>query len=137
MTVDPLRYATTESTKPSSFRAIHIGDSLHHDIMGAAVAGVDSVFITNHGVHRDSFDFDSNVELEENDSVTRTQGDHLPPPPPPQQQQRNLIEKVQRDFNIKQLAQTKQQKLLKTCIDLCEKEEGLRRPTYILEELKW
>eukprot|EP01031_Cornospumella_fuschlensis_P029373 gene29373-35457_t len=32
-------------------RVVHIGDSLHHDIAGARGAGVDSILITDHGVH--------------------------------------------------------------------------------------
>lgn len=33
-------------------RVIHIGDSIHHDIAGAHAAGIESLMITRHGVHR-------------------------------------------------------------------------------------
>ena len=32
-------------------RALMVGDSLHHDILGAAVAGLDSLFVVDSGVH--------------------------------------------------------------------------------------
>ena len=38
------------STRP---RVLHIGDSLHHDIEGAHAAGIDSLLITDHGVHKE------------------------------------------------------------------------------------
>lgn len=34
-------------------RAIHVGDSLEHDIDGAAVARIDSLLVTEHGIHKD------------------------------------------------------------------------------------
>lgn len=36
-------------------RVIHVGDSLHHDIAGARGVGVDSLLITDHGVHSQHF----------------------------------------------------------------------------------
>lgn len=35
-------------------RVAHVGDSLHHDIVGANAAGIASVFVTS-GVHRKDF----------------------------------------------------------------------------------
>ena len=32
-------------------RALMVGDSLHHDILGAAAAGLDSLFVVESGVH--------------------------------------------------------------------------------------
>ena len=32
-------------------RALMVGDSLHHDILGAAAAGLDSIFVVDTGVH--------------------------------------------------------------------------------------
>jgi HAD superfamily hydrolase (TIGR01450 family) len=32
-------------------RVAHVGDSLHHDIAGATAAGIDSIFVTNNGIH--------------------------------------------------------------------------------------
>lgn len=50
---------TTNNNRSSSgmggLRVLHVGDSLHHDIQGAADAGVDSLLITDYGVHKDSF----------------------------------------------------------------------------------
>jgi ribonucleotide monophosphatase NagD (HAD superfamily) len=37
-------------------RVIHVGDSIIHDIKGAHAANIDSLLITSHGVHRDTFD---------------------------------------------------------------------------------
>ena len=34
-------------------RALMVGDSLHHDILGAAAAGLDSLFVVETGVHAD------------------------------------------------------------------------------------
>ena len=34
-------------------RVLHVGDSVHHDIAGAAAAGIDSVLITRFGVHKE------------------------------------------------------------------------------------
>ena len=34
-------------------RALHIGDSIHHDILGAHNINIDSILITEYGVHRD------------------------------------------------------------------------------------
>jgi HAD superfamily hydrolase (TIGR01459 family) len=34
-------------------RCIHVGDSLHHDVSGAAGAGISSLLITRYGVHKD------------------------------------------------------------------------------------
>ena len=31
---------------------VHVGDSLHHDVDGACRAGIDSILVTDHGVHR-------------------------------------------------------------------------------------
>lgn len=36
-------------------RALHVGDSLQHDIDGAFNARIDSLLITDHGIHRDEF----------------------------------------------------------------------------------
>ena len=36
-------------------RAIHVGDSLEHDIAGARAARIDSLLITNAGIHKDDF----------------------------------------------------------------------------------
>lgn len=35
-----------------SRRVAHVGDSLHHDVAGASIAGIESIFITN-GIHND------------------------------------------------------------------------------------
>ena len=37
-------------------RALMVGDSLHHDILGAANAGLDSLFVVESGVHKDLVD---------------------------------------------------------------------------------
>ena len=33
-------------------KAIHVGDSLEHDVHGASNAGLDVIFVTKHGVHK-------------------------------------------------------------------------------------
>ena len=39
-----------ESNRP---RVLHIGDSIHHDIQGATSAGIDSLLVTEYGVHKE------------------------------------------------------------------------------------
>mmetsp|Transcript_29325 Transcript_29325/g.40304 ORF Transcript_29325/g.40304 Transcript_29325/m.40304 type:complete len:299 (+) Transcript_29325:219-1115(+) len=51
--------------KKKRVRVIHVGDSLHHDIAGAAAAGIDSLLITQHGVHREDL-----LEEETNQSIS-------------------------------------------------------------------
>ena len=36
-------------------RALMVGDSLHHDILGATAAGLDSLFVVESGVHAPDF----------------------------------------------------------------------------------
>ncbi len=36
----------------SSVKAVHVGDSLHHDVHGAVNAGLDVIFVSKHGVHK-------------------------------------------------------------------------------------
>ena len=36
----------------SNVKAVHVGDSLHHDVHGAVNAGLDVIFVSKHGVHK-------------------------------------------------------------------------------------
>ena len=42
---------TTTTTTTSTVRVCHVGDSLHHDIIGANNANIDSIFIAMTGIH--------------------------------------------------------------------------------------
>ena len=42
-----------EGRSADDLRVLHVGDSLHHDVLGAVNAGIDSLFITDYGVHKD------------------------------------------------------------------------------------
>ena len=44
--------AVTGRNNNKKLRALHIGDSLCHDVAGATLAGIDSVLVTADGVHR-------------------------------------------------------------------------------------
>lgn len=41
-------------------RAIHVGDSLEHDVAGAHASSIDSLLITRHGIHKDELDEEIN-----------------------------------------------------------------------------
>eukprot|EP01036_Dinobryon_divergens_P031113 gene31113-40460_t len=44
--------SSPSQTRKARPRVIHVGDSLHHDIAGAINTGIDSILVTEHGVHR-------------------------------------------------------------------------------------
>lgn len=99
------------STRP--FRVLHVGDSLHHDILGAHNVGIDSLMITGHGVHREALYAPMRQTLTAagvpEDILASARPDTTPCP---------------------------KQALLSNTIALCD-EEGLSRPTYIIEDFIW
>ena len=48
--------------KQREIRTLHIGDSLLHDIAGAAAANIDSLLVTQHGVHKQALHPDNSSE---------------------------------------------------------------------------
>ena len=50
VTAEIIHRKKVPSTK--KLRVLHIGDSIHHDIVGATNCGIDSVLVTEHGIHR-------------------------------------------------------------------------------------
>mmetsp|Transcript_8867 Transcript_8867/g.26664 ORF Transcript_8867/g.26664 Transcript_8867/m.26664 type:complete len:423 (-) Transcript_8867:104-1372(-) len=56
-------------------RALHVGDSLAHDILGAATAGLDSLFVVETGIHA------SDIDALTSDAVTRLASEEGVPAP--------------------------------------------------------
>ena len=54
-------------------KILAIGDSLDHDIVGASNFGIDNLFITSTGIHKDSFNFD-NIMCEDNKKIFKNLG---------------------------------------------------------------
>ena len=50
-TVQEEQSAAGSDGKP--LKVLHVGDSLHHDVLGAVNADIDSLFIADYGVHKD------------------------------------------------------------------------------------
>jgi HAD superfamily hydrolase (TIGR01459 family) len=101
--------------KEKKFRALHIGDSLHHDIAGAHAADIESLMITKHGVHRVEFYGSGSIDSEVGMGATTI---------------------LRPDTGIVDNSLSSKQILLRKVIDLCGK-EGIQTPDYILEELRW
>jgi HAD superfamily hydrolase (TIGR01459 family) len=114
--------SSTVFNKTRPFRVLHIGDSLHHDIAGAHSAGIDSLMITKHGVHR--------TEL--NEISTNILNQHI------SQSLSNSIDILSSKncYNIPTDTLNARQTLIKAVMELCDSAE-IRRPSYILEELVW
>jgi ribonucleotide monophosphatase NagD (HAD superfamily) len=100
------------TTKP--FRVLHIGDSLHHDILGAHNACVDSCMVTRHGVHKKAL-YATSIHSTEGISES-------------------AYDAICDDYNIK--TPSSKQTILNRVIELCDDEE-IVRPTYIIEDLVW
>jgi hypothetical protein len=71
-------------------RVLHIGDSLSHDIAGAAAAGVDSVLVTADGVHREALTDTRSAQIQSNPDVSWRASLDLDGP----QLEKSLLQKV-------------------------------------------
>lgn len=61
-------YACLRELNLEATRVAHVGDSLHHDIVGANAAGISNVFITG-GIHSGFFDGCAIGELPNRDDL--------------------------------------------------------------------
>lgn len=110
--------------KRQNFRVLHIGDSIHHDIAGAATTkGCDSLMVLKHGVHKDAI-YAQNLGRISTMLRPSDQGDG----------DDTEITAPDDTFNTK--APGIKQQILSKTLQICD-EERISRPTYIIEELKW
>jgi len=83
--------ATNPNPNPyQKLRVLHIGDSLSHDIAGAAAAGVDSVLVTADGVHREALTDTRSAQIQSNPDVSWRASLDLDGP----QLEKSLLQKV-------------------------------------------
>lgn len=113
---------STTSAQVPRYRAIHLGDSLHHDIAGAHAGGIDSVLVTKWGVHAKQLNA---ISTEPSQMLnTHTVNSILN-----SEEQRG--ETGQRKGEIRDKSA-----YLRRVMNLCDS-EAVKRPVYIIDELKW
>lgn len=100
-------------------RVLHVGDSLEHDITGAHNAGIDSVLITNHGVHRQEF-LDKVVPKRD---MVSSSGGHIG--------DEMKLSCTQGQVGLELEAEASP--LIRNVCDLCDR-LGSPRPTFLMEE---
>ena len=153
--------ATEGNHYNKKFRVLHVGDSLHHDIFGAHQAGIDSLMVsvrrtnhvslpslcsvnhtnlnnlnqvTGHGIHKDFLYREEEIGKEEEKGRMKFKCEYTEEKVLTDGITEDCIAEIRSTYSMKPYSS--KQQILSRVVELCA-EEGIPRPTYIIESLVW